>query len=282
MPAWDEPAVTVAARRLRLAADPRRRRMGEGVRLGNGPGASLEFHDHRAYAPGDDLRHLDWSAFARSEQLVIRRHRKEVSPRVEILFDVSQSMAVTPEKLALATALAALFATLAERDGGRPRLWSLGAKSEPMSTPWRPVMRRLVPTGASGPAVRPGPQLAAGGERLLISDGLCPESPADIVRRLGSEAGSIGLVQLLTRDELAPTAAGPVRLEDVEGGAADLLLDEQAVTTYRQRLARLQSAWQQTLNGRGFGVCTVAVEDGFDAAVRRLTRSGVVIPTGGG
>lgn len=281
MPAWDEASVARAARRLRLAADPRRRRMGEGARLGSGPGASLEFHDHRAYAPGDDLRHLDWSAYARSGQLVIRRHRKEVSPRIEIILDSSASMAVDPAKATLAAGLAALCATLAERDGGRPRLWAMGAAARQLSGDWRGLLRRLEPAGAPGLAGQPGPALGPGAERILISDGLCPDGPAPVVRRLGAEAGSLCLVQVLTRVELDPAELGAVRLVDVEGGEADLIADRRAVAGYRERLARLQAAWQAALGGRGAGLCTVAVEDGLDGAVRRLVRQGILIGTAG-
>lgn len=281
MPAWDEAAVTTATRRLRLVADPRRRRLGEGVRLGAGPGASIEFHDHRPYSPGDDLRHLDWSAYARSEQLVIRRHRKEVSPRVEVVLDASASMAVTTAKAALAAALAALLAGLAERDGGRPRLWALAASARLLSPDWRPALRKLAAAGAAGLACQPTPQLAAGAERILVSDGLCPDGPAAVVRRLGGEAGSLCLVQVLTRQEMAPDARGAVRLVDVEGGEADLVADAAAVAGYRERLARLQAAWTAALSGRGAGLCTVAVEDGFDGAVRRLVRGGILVAQGG-
>lgn len=278
MPAWDEAAVIGSARRLRLAADPRRRRMGEGARLGAGAGASLEFHDHRAYAPGDDLRHLDWSAYARSGQLVIRRHRKEVSPRIEILLDASASMAVDAAKMALASTLAALCATLAERDGGRPRLWGLSDAARTLGTDWRGGLRRLGCAGAAGPACPTA--LAPGAERILISDGLCQDGPAAIVRRLGAEAGSLCLVQVLTRRELAPAPLGAVRLVDVEGGEADLIADEGAVATYRERLNRLQAGWTTALSGRGAGLCTVTVEDGFDNAVRRMVRHSMLIATG--
>lgn len=281
MPAWDEVAIAGVVRRLRLAADPRRRRMGEGARLGAGAGASLEFHDHRAYAPGDDLRHLDWSAYARSGQLVIRRHRKEVSPRIEVLFDASASMAVDPAKTALAATLAALCAGLAERDGGRPRLWGLTDTAQPLGPDWRNGLRRLECAGAAGLAGPAMAGLGAGAERIIISDGLCPDGPAAIVRRLGAEAGSVCLIQVLTRAELAPSLRGAVRLIDVEGGEADLIADEGARTGYHQRLARLQSGWAAALAGRGPGLCTLVVEDGFSAAVRRLVRHGILLAAGG-
>jgi uncharacterized protein (DUF58 family) len=39
-------------------------------------GFSVEFAEHRAYIPGDSLRHLDWKVFARSERLFVKRKRQ--------------------------------------------------------------------------------------------------------------------------------------------------------------------------------------------------------------
>ena len=47
---------------------------------------------------GDDLRHVDWSAYARSEVLTVRLYREEVAPRIDLVLDVSRSMTVTEEK----------------------------------------------------------------------------------------------------------------------------------------------------------------------------------------
>jgi uncharacterized protein (DUF58 family) len=277
MPSWDEAAVGAAARRLRLVADPRRRRQGEGARLGVGPGASLEFHDHRPYAPGDDLRHLDWSAYARSGQLMLRRQRKEVSPRVEVLLDCSASMGLSPAKAALAANLAALCASLAERDGGRPRLWALGQTTTNLCPEWRRRLQTTPCAGASGLMAAPVPALAAGAERIVISDGLCPEGATAAVRRLGGEAGSLAVVQVLGRAELDPGLHGAIRLVDVEGGEADVVADAKLCDGYRERLARLQDSWRQSLHGRGCGLLTVVVEDGFDSAIRVLVRSGLLV-----
>ena len=40
-----------------------------GLQFGRQAGASLEFRDHRDYQPGDDLRRIDWNAFARSDKI---------------------------------------------------------------------------------------------------------------------------------------------------------------------------------------------------------------------
>ena len=274
MPTWDESVVAAAATRLRLCVDARRR-SGLGARLGRGAGAALEFHDHRAYAPGDDLRHLDWGVYARTDQLVLRRHRQEVSPRVEIFVDLSASMQATAAKLALATALAALLATLAEADGVRPRLWLCAKAVQRVDGEWRTALRATAAGGAAGLEGAVG-ELLPGAQRVLISDGLCVGGGAGVVRRLGAGAGQLCLLHILTAEELAPTAVGATRLEDREGGVVDLVLDAAAVAAYGVRLQRHHAQWQAALAGRGAGMIGLRSDEAFAEVVRRLLAAGVV------
>ncbi|KKK92068.1 hypothetical protein LCGC14_2706630 [marine sediment metagenome] len=55
-------------------------------------GFSVEFSEHREYTPGDDLRHLDWVAWARSDRYYIKQYEQETNLRAYILLDVSGSM----------------------------------------------------------------------------------------------------------------------------------------------------------------------------------------------
>lgn len=72
------------------------RRIVDGVRAGGHAsaraGGSVEFDRYRAYQPGDDLRHLDWRVFARSERLVLKRARLETTLDVIMILDASASM----------------------------------------------------------------------------------------------------------------------------------------------------------------------------------------------
>src|SRR5258706_2133650 len=55
-------------------------------------GFSQEFAEYRAYTPGDDLRHVDWNVFARTERMYLKRYRGETNTQVTILLDASRSM----------------------------------------------------------------------------------------------------------------------------------------------------------------------------------------------
>lgn len=55
-------------------------------------GFSVEFSEHREYAPGDDLRHLDWVAWGRSDRYYIKQYEQETNLRATILLDASASM----------------------------------------------------------------------------------------------------------------------------------------------------------------------------------------------
>jgi uncharacterized protein (DUF58 family) len=55
-------------------------------------GFSQEFAEYRAYTQGDDLRHVDWNVFARTERAYLKRFKGETNTQVTLLFDASASM----------------------------------------------------------------------------------------------------------------------------------------------------------------------------------------------
>jgi len=55
-------------------------------------GASVSFKQHRPYVPGDELRRLDWRAFARTDRFYIREYEQETNLRATLLVDLSASM----------------------------------------------------------------------------------------------------------------------------------------------------------------------------------------------
>ena len=55
-------------------------------------GFSQEFAEYRAYTPGDDLRHVDWNLFARTDRCYLKRYRGETNSQLTVLLDASNSM----------------------------------------------------------------------------------------------------------------------------------------------------------------------------------------------
>src|SRR6516164_5404978 len=95
-----------------------------GAAMGQRAGSSLEFKDYRDYQIGDDLRHIDWNAFARSDQLSVKLYREEITPHLDLVLDVSRSMALEDTAKARATlALAACLATAAANAGFGRTIW---------------------------------------------------------------------------------------------------------------------------------------------------------------
>src|SRR6202161_264734 len=55
-------------------------------------GFSQEFAEYRSYTPGDDLRHVDWNVYARTERLYLKRFRGETNSQLTMVLDASASM----------------------------------------------------------------------------------------------------------------------------------------------------------------------------------------------
>jgi len=87
-----DPAVISQLKGLTVRA----RRVVEGVMLGTHKspfrGASAEFAQHRSYVPGDDLRHLDWKVYAKSDRFYVKQFRQETNLACHFVVDTSESM----------------------------------------------------------------------------------------------------------------------------------------------------------------------------------------------
>lgn len=219
-----------------------------GELLGRGTGSSLEFQEYREYLPGDDIRHVDWAAYARSDALMVRMYREEISPRTEILFDASRSM-TTGEgvKARVTRQLTASFAQMCGRIGGLPTLIPLNDHRpiRPLAIEALDQIETLPFEGVTSltelldeQAVPLKPQAV----RIVISDFLFPHDPGSLIRRLAAGASALWVIQLLTAWEADPTELGGRRLVDIEGGAeTDMLVNRQAIAGYTERLTRLQT-----------------------------------------
>jgi uncharacterized protein (DUF58 family) len=92
MTSYLQPDILARAQALGLKA----RGIVEGLRVGDhrSPfrGFSVEFVQHREYVPGDDIRHIDWKSYGRSERYTIKQYEQETNFAGHILLDASRSM----------------------------------------------------------------------------------------------------------------------------------------------------------------------------------------------
>lgn len=255
-----------------------------GELLGRGTGSSLEFQEFRQYMPGDDIRHLDWSTYARSDQLMVRLYREEISPRTQVFVDTSLSMNTGGDAKPLLTRqLAALFCLLSARLGGQPQLVPLAD-----DLPLRPIQI----DGLEGFYQRPfaahstlteliekqALPLKPQGLRIVISDFLFPHDPEAVIRRLGSGASVLWLIQVLNEWEANPTALGGRRLVDIESaGELDLQIDSRTIQNYLTRLNALQTELQRQCRRAHATFVTVTADNGLESTCRNeLSASGVL------
>ena len=58
-------------------------------------GFSVEFAEHRSYEPGDEVRHIDWRLYGKTNRLYVKRYEEETNLRAHLILDTSKSMAYT-------------------------------------------------------------------------------------------------------------------------------------------------------------------------------------------
>jgi len=115
-------------------------------------GFSIEFAEHREYAPGDDLRYLDWKVFGRTDKFYLKQFEEETNLVCSLVLDTSESMGYRSEaapmsKLDYARCIAAALAYLVLRQQDSVGLVtfdrevraSLRASSNPSQ--WEPLIR---------------------------------------------------------------------------------------------------------------------------------------------
>jgi uncharacterized protein (DUF58 family) len=237
-----------------------------GIALGRRAGSSLEFREYRDYQPGDDIRHIDWSAYARSDQLSIKLFREEVTPHLDLVVDNTRSMALeNTAKAAAALSLAAFLAAAAANGGYSHRAWLVGDRLRAVENgAARPPMWEGIdfgdgslPAGLTSrqPAWRPR------GIRVVISDLFWPGEPSGLLQPLAEGAATMVVIQLLAQADVAPASGGSVRLLDAETGEShEILLDTAAVARYRAALGRHQGNWARACRQVGGLFLTVVAE----------------------
>ena len=203
-------------------------------------GYSLEFSEHRKYVQGDDLRSIDWSVFARTDRLFVRKHSAETHLHCHVLIDASASMGPVGElgaplragsKFAYAVHLAAALGYLATK---RRDAIGLGILRDGLETLLPARTRRpdfihmLATLAATKPAGLSG--VAAGmhevvrrlrhrGVVVLLSD-LLVETPEllEALHHVRFRGHDLIVMHILDGRETRFDFHGPVRLDDPETG----------------------------------------------------------------
>jgi uncharacterized protein (DUF58 family) len=181
-------------------------------------GTSLEFADYRRYAPGDDLRYLDWGIYARTDRLYVKVFREEVDLFAYVFIDASASMGFPSreEKFLPASrvALALAYVVLANHDHVKFHL----LQDRGAASPFYRGRRRMsdcvnfatpaIPNGSVDLAVSLGnhlQRLRRPGKAILISDFLMPaaayQQGLNLLRAFNLD---IVAIQVLSRQEVDP------------------------------------------------------------------------------
>jgi uncharacterized protein (DUF58 family) len=181
-------------------------------------GTSIEFAEHKEYAPGDDIRHMDWKAVGRVGRYYVKRFEDETEMRTFLLVDSSASMGYQRRglsKLAYATYLAAAIGYLLAQQGDPAGLLLFDEKTRQYLPPRtrgghvRDLLLALEGAYAAG-RTQPGRALGQIGELadrrsliVLMSDLLdAPADLADRLRQLRSRGHDVVVFQLLDPDEV--------------------------------------------------------------------------------
>jgi uncharacterized protein (DUF58 family) len=231
----------------------------KGERRSNKRGTSIEFADYRNYVRGDDLRRLDWNIYGRLERPFIKLLEDEEDLAVHLILDISASMdwpqdgARDQNKFLYARRLFAGLAYISMASNDR---LAMLATSNSTIAPFGPIrgrgfglaMLRYVSNlkaegttdlnaGLRSYALRGGrPGLC-----FIISDLLSPGGYQQGINTLLSKGHEVGLIHVLSPDEMAPPIGGDLRLVDVETGQTqEVTIDGGMRDLYMKRL----EAWR--------------------------------------
>jgi uncharacterized protein (DUF58 family) len=230
-------------------------------------GFSQEFAEYRAYTPGDDLRHVDWNVFARTERCYLKRYRGETNTQLLILLDTSASMSfggAPVNKLDYARYVAASLSYLAheQRDAAGLIVFD------------EDVVNYVAPSTRQGQLFRllHAIEKAEGGTRtdfakpfahfqnflkrrgmvVVLSDFYeRPETIVKTVAPLRFRGNEVILFHVLDPQEIAPSLREPSLLIDVETKEAMEVSPDYIQHEYRPKMAAHISALQTKARAAG-------------------------------
>lgn len=217
-----------------------------GNRRSNAYGSSAEFADYREYTPGDDLRRIDWNLYGRFEKLFLKLYVDERQLHHRIYLDASASMDWgEPNKSHCALQLAAALGYLSVQALDRVSFYAMREKT--CEDICRTVMGREAFYNAANllnrvsfygnshisDAIRSRETPGWGdGLSIIISDFLTENDWQSAVDYLLYHNREVCLIQILSRDEIAPGMSGKLMMLDAEA------LEEEDERNYRAEITR--------------------------------------------
>ncbi len=251
-------------------------------------GFSQEFAEYRAYSPGDDLRHVDWNVYARTERAYLKRYQGETNTTLMLLLDASGSMnfgAPTGRKLDYAKYLASSLTYLAhlQRDSSGLIVFADDVQTlVPPSSRQGQLNRMLHAIDQAQPGQRtdfsrPFTKLQELIKRraltVLISDFY--EDPDSIIRHLeplryrGTE---LVLFHILHPQEINPDLGSAPLLLDMETGDAMETSPEYSRSEYYEKMQNHLATLQSKARGAGLDYFLLRTDRPLDSALREYFR----------
>lgn len=243
---------------------------------GQGTGSSLDFQDHRAYAPGDDPRHINWQAYARTGNYSMKLFREEVRPVIDLVWEVSGSMWFDPDKARRSAELMAFALEGALRAGATPNVWLCRGDwlapvppDAAVAGAWTDLLP-AEPESASPqlPAIARVPWRARS-LRIIISDLLFPGAPEPVAGTLSGRQGRGVVLAPFCQAESDPGWDGNVDFHEVEsGGRHPRRVEPALLKRYAAAYGRHFELWKTACRRHGVVLARVPAGPGFPQALQ--------------
>lgn len=246
-------------------------------------GFSQEFAEYSMYNPGDDLRHVDWNVFARSERMYLKRYKGETNTKVTVLLDLSRSMSFgkKPNKLDYARYLTSSLVYLAVEQRDATGLILFDDEVRQFIPPASRVghlqkvlhaIEKAEP-GRHTDFAKPFKQflqfIRQRGLVIVVSDFYAdPETVVDTIAPLRWKNNEVVLFHILDREELEPSLAGPSTMIDLESGDAVEVTPEYLRGEYRTRINNHIEALRSKAQGAGIDYFLMPTDKPLDAGLR--------------
>ncbi len=251
-------------------------------------GSGIEFADYRDYAPGDDLRLVDWNIYSRMDKLVLRLFEEEEDLYIYLLVDVSDSMSMgkTPKvHYAMQVAAALCYVGLANLD--RVCIVTLSDKLEDRLPPARGKGRifkvfdflRNVQTGgetALKTCLRSFVhQNKRRGMAVLISDFYDPDGYQDALNILRYNHFEPFAIQVFDEEEVKPKLKGDLLLIDCEtGDRREITISQRMLQAYVEEHEKYCQQLAEFCAGRQVPFFRSPTSVPFDELILRVFRKG--------